>query len=119
MGSAWLAMALPCLIVPSFVLKLSVNPALLTDQPGKHENKLDCFILRCFGSQAVLVSILLLNCDMNKDTYKIWTVSMVPFFVFDFVAFKSGYLTLLGAVGDGLGNVIFTLCSAVGAGLLQ
>ena len=122
MGVTWLSMALPCLLAPATVMQLSFKPALLQSETcNEHKestSKLGRFLMQCFGSQAMLVGTLLLTTDMNKTAYKIFGAAILPFFVFDVVAYKAGYITLMGAIGDGIGNVIFTVCCAVGAGYL-
>jgi hypothetical protein len=74
--------------------------------------------MRCFGAQATLCGILLLTTNFDQQTYKIWTCSILPFFVFDLMAYQSGYLTAFGAIGDAVGNVVFTLAGLKGMGYI-
>ncbi len=39
---------------------------------------------------------------------------MVPYIVFDIAGYLSGALTPFGAIGDALGNMIFTTCCYIG-----
>jgi hypothetical protein len=69
---------------------------------------------RCFGAQATLCGLLLLSQKMTKNTFRTWGLAMLPFFVFDYVAWEKGMITNLGAIGDALGNVVFVTCSYIG-----
>jgi hypothetical protein len=74
--------------------------------------------MRCFGSQASLCGILRLTSQFQPETYQIFGLSILPFFVFDVMAYQSGYLTKFGAIGDAIGNIIFTFASLKGSGVI-
>ena len=74
--------------------------------------------MRCFGAQAAVCGILLSTATMDKTCYKIWLGAMAPFFIFDWVAYKHGFLTPVASIADAAGNAVFVICSAYGAGFL-
>jgi hypothetical protein len=39
---------------------------------------------------------------------------MIPYLVFDAVGYVIGVLTLFGAIGDALGNLVFVACCLLG-----
>jgi hypothetical protein len=39
---------------------------------------------------------------------------MVPYFAFDLLPYKHGLINTMGAVSDGVGNVIFSVCCWLG-----
>jgi hypothetical protein len=69
------------------------------------------FLTRCFGAQATLCGTILLSTKMEKISFQVFAASIVPFLFFDFIAWKKDMLTLFGAVGDGIGNIIFLVGS--------
>jgi hypothetical protein len=117
MGGLWAVMGAACLLAPSTVLKLATHERLLA--PKEEPSELSTFIFRCFGSQALVVGLLLGTCTLDTRAYKLFGLSILPFVAFDIAAYRGKYLNALGAAGDGLGNAVFLLGSAVGAGLLS
>lgn len=67
-------------------------------------------VVRCFGSQACLCGLLILITKFNKRTNLYFGLAMIPYLVFDAVGYVSGVLTLFGAIGDALGNLVFVTC---------
>jgi hypothetical protein len=51
---------------------------------------------------------------MNKMAYKWFGFAIIPYFVFDYVYWQRNFLTTFGAVGDAMGNIVFTICCYVG-----
>ena len=101
------------MLAPELVLKLSINPKALPAATAEKEPVLK-LLMQCFGAQAVMCGILLLTSKMDRRAYAIWGAAILPFFWFDFSAWKQGMLTDFGALGDAVGNIIFVSCSAVG-----
>ncbi|KAJ3164173.1 hypothetical protein HK101_000490 [Irineochytrium annulatum] len=66
--------------------------------------------MQCFGSQATLCGLLILSCRFTKESYRNFGLAMVPYLVFDVLAWRGGMLTNLGAIGDGIGNIVFATC---------
>jgi hypothetical protein len=117
MGGLWAVMGAACLLFPNPVLKLSTHERIL---PAKEEpSELSSFVFRCFGSQALVVGLLLSTCTLDTRAYKLFGLSILPFVAFDIAAYRGEYLNALGAAGDGFGNAVFLACSAMGAGLLS
>eukprot|EP00804_Cyclotella_cryptica_P031242 CCRYP_011071-RA/>CCRYP_011071-RA protein AED:0.41 eAED:0.41 QI:267/1/1/1/0/0/2/409/159 len=92
-----------CVVSPStsFSPLLSYAPILL-------------LLVRCFGSQACLCGLLILTTTFNKRTNLYFGLAMIPYLLFDFVGYINGALTLLGAIGDALGNLVFVACCFLG-----
>ncbi len=115
MGTVFTGMGLACLMFPSTVLRLSIPvdrwTSIITINQVDPIVKL---LMQCFGSQAVLSGILILSSEFTESTFAIFGTSMIPFFVFDCLAWSGGLLTSFGAVGDAVGNIIFSVCSYYG-----
>ncbi len=90
----------------------------IVDGGGGGPSDLPVFMFRCFGAQAVMTGLLLSVATFDRQAYKVVFASILPFFVFDVAAWRAGYLTDLGALGDAGGNIVFTVASALGAGWL-
>jgi hypothetical protein len=69
------------------------------------------FTVRCFGAQASLCGLLLLSTRMEKFGYQVFSAAIVPFLIFNVIGWRKGIFTTLGAVADGLGNIIFLVGS--------
>lgn len=70
--------------------------------------------MQCFGSQATLCGVLILATKFTSQSFKTFGLCILPYFVFDGLAYSRGYLTALGAVGDAAGNIVFLACSWLG-----
>ena len=121
MGSTFLGMGLVTLCFPSTVLHLSITPEslgnlMVTSPSGTltFAHPLLKLLMSCFGAQASLCGILLLCCKMTRKTYKVFGSAILPFFLFDYWAWKAGMLTNFGALGDLLGNSVFVTCCWLG-----
>lgn len=118
-GATFTTMGIVTMLFPVTCLRCCLTgkvleTALIHTSQGIYTNGALKLAMQCFGSQATLCGVLLLNCEMTKHTFKVFGLSMIPYFLFDFLAFKDGYLTLFGAVGDLIGNVVFASCSYFG-----
>jgi hypothetical protein len=123
MGLTWLGMGAVTMLFPRPVTRLSLSKAVLPPGPeeaggGAAQPALE-LAMRCFGAQACMCGVLLLTSKMDRRAHAIWGACIVPFFVFDYLAWRGGYLTPLGAIGDAAGNVVFLAASAVGAGWIK
>jgi hypothetical protein len=122
MGVTWLGMGAATMLFPETVTRLSVAREKLP--PGRDEDGGGAaqpalkLAIRCFGAQATMCGVLLLASKMDRRAHAIWAGALVPFFIFDYVAWKRGLLTPFGAIADAAGNVVFLLASSVGAGWL-
>lgn len=74
---------------------------------------------QCFGAQATLGGIIILTSQFSKFTFKIFGLSMIPFYWFDYMAWSWGIISPLGAIGDAIGNTIFCVCSWMGYKTLE
>jgi hypothetical protein len=116
MGAVWLGMGAATMLFPGPVLRMSFQrQALPSNAEGAEEQPAVDLLCRCFGAQAVMCGILLLTAKMDATAYKIWGVALLPFFAFDYLAWRKGLLTDLGALGDLGGNIVFLVCSVAGA----
>ena len=111
MGVVFTGMGLATVVFPAAVANLSftndflgkegVTPALL-------------LVMRCFGSQASLCGLLILSSDFRIGTFRNFGLAMIPYFIFDYHFWQTGALTVLGASGDAVGNLIFSGCCYIG-----
>ena len=108
LGGVFSLMGLGTMLFPSPLLKLSLNNAEVADSPELN------LVFRCFGAQATLCGLLLLSCRFTKTTYRNFGLAMIPFYVFDYLAWRANFLTPLGAIGDALGNTVFSVCCYLG-----
>jgi hypothetical protein len=115
MAGVWFAMGMGTMLAPKPLLELCVSREALPQVEGADNRALQ-LAFRCFGAQAVMVGILLGTSKLDARGHAIWGASLIPFFVFDYIAWKKGLLTPLGALGDLAGNLVFVACSAAGAG---
>ncbi len=115
MGTVFTGMGLVTLMFPCTILRLSI-PAIHWSNiiSIDHVNPTVKLITQCFGSQAVLSGILILFSDFSTTTFTAFGISIIPFFIFDYLAWQAGLLTKFGAIGDGIGNLIFCFCSYYG-----
>jgi hypothetical protein len=115
MGGVFTGMGLVTMMMPELTLKLFI--------PDHHQhhvfsngvvNPITKLAMQCFGSQASLCGILILNSHFSRHTFKVFGLCLVPYFAFDLLAYKHGLINTMGAVGDGVGNVIFSVCCWLG-----
>ena len=137
MGIVFTAMGVITMIFPQFVLDLSFPPDFLLSPSNSYVVSSSSFVsplsstaspsssslsyapilllvVRCFGSQACLCGLLILTTKFNKRTNLYFGLAMIPYLVFDAVGYVTGVLTLFGAVGDALGNLVFVACCLLG-----
>ncbi len=110
MGLLWTMMGGVCVVLPDLVVKLSFKKEVLP-AAGTDGTKAVRLLTQCFGAQAVCCGVLLLTSKMDQRAHKIWLGVLAPFFVFDYVFWRNGYLTDAGALGDLAGNLVFAGCS--------
>jgi hypothetical protein len=104
MSVTFTLMGFGCMVAPQPILNLSLIPPVPTDLTT-------VTIFQCFGAQATLLGIVLANCHLTQKGYRNWILAILPFFYFDYYAYAVlEKVTLLGALGDATGNVIFTYC---------
>ena len=109
LGTTFTGMGLATMLFPRELLGLSlasIRAEQISDELA--------FIFRCFGAQATLCGCILLSCTFTARLYRNFGLAILPFFVFDWMAWHMGFLTPFGAIGDGLGNVVFTASSILG-----
>lgn len=116
MGSVFAGMGVATMVFPKTITEMSFTKQFL----GK-EGVTPPLILtmRCFGSQAALCGLLILSSTFDANTYRNFGLAMIPYFAFDVHCYSVGALTTFGAVGDGIGNVIFAACCLLGHNLLK
>ncbi|KAJ2991530.1 hypothetical protein HDV02_003745 [Globomyces sp. JEL0801] len=125
LGMTFGCMGLVCVMFPETTLRLSLSNSCFREIviPDAQTGQLviarsASLMMRCFGSQATLCGTLLLSANLSKFTFKVFGLSMIPFFVFDLVAWQLDLISSFGAVGDALGNIVFTICCWKGYHLL-
>lgn len=74
------SMAIPCLTHPDLIARFCFIGGPLTPR--------ERLLLRCFGSQAMLTGISIWIGKWDIKAYKIWSASIVPFFLFDALAYS-------------------------------
>jgi hypothetical protein len=115
MGSVFTGMGLATMFFPEIVMRLSLDQNYIHYAFGAQGmNPVVKFVTQCFGSQAALCGTLILSSRFTKNTFKIFGFCMIPYLIFDVLAYQFGPLSLFGAVGDGLGNIIFITCCWLG-----
>jgi len=105
------SMAIPCLTHPDLIARFCLTGGSLSPR--------ERLLLRCFGSQALLTGISIGVGKWDSKAYKLWIGAIIPFFVFDAMAYSGGFLTSLGAIGDAVGNVAFIGLSYVALNSLK
>jgi hypothetical protein len=119
MGVVFTSMGLATMLLPEKVLDHSLSrefldlPANAVGSLAKYPKSL-ILMVQCFGSQASLCGLLILTSKFRKSTFKYFGFAMIPYFIFDYYFWHTKALTTFGAVGDGVGNVIFSVCSILG-----
>ncbi|KAJ3253116.1 hypothetical protein HK103_000866 [Boothiomyces macroporosus] len=124
MGTVFTGMGLACLIFPETTLRLSFTEPTLKSVMNYSIGGLILspaakLLMQAFGSQATLCGVLILNAKFTQQTFFVFGVSMIPFFVFDYMAYAAGFLSPLGAIGDAIGNTIFSYCCYKGYTILN
>ncbi len=107
MAAVFTSMALPCLTHPDLIARVCLTGGALTPR--------ERLLLRCFGSQALLTGVAIGVGRWDARAYRVWAATILPFFAFDAAAFRAGFLTTVGAVGDAAGNVVFLALSYLAA----
>jgi hypothetical protein len=115
MGVTFTAMGLGTMMFPVSGLGLFIDPSIHAYCfTGNEVNPVAKLLWQCFGAQATLCGVLILSCKFTKKTFRNFGLAIIPFFAFDYLAYRAGYITLLGAVGDLIGNIVFTTLSYLG-----
>jgi hypothetical protein len=111
MGYTYTTMGLVTLAFPNRILQLSFSPNAISQITNQLEiAPAASLIMRCFGAQATVCGVLITISHFSKNTFVTFGLMMLPFFVFDWMAWDYGMLTPFGAVGDALGNTVFVFC---------
>lgn len=114
----WVAMALPVVLFPGTVLRLSLGKRLL-QRPARrdHAQKAhalslsEVFLTRCFGLQALLVGVLLSVCRLSAPGFTVFEMALGPFLVADVLWFADGRINASAALLDAAGTVVcLALC---------
>ena len=116
MGTVFTGMGLATMLFPKTTAELAFKENYLGKEGVTKPLKR---IMQCFGSQATLCGVLILSSKFTAETFKVFGLSMIPYFAFDYLAWSSGALTPFGAIGDAVGNLIFVSCSLVGYNTLK
>lgn len=111
MGSVFTGMGVATMLFPKTAAEMSFKKDFLGKEGVTPSLKLT---MQCFGSQASLCGLVILSSKFDADTFKYFGLAMIPCFIFDFHFWHTGALTTIGAVGDALGNIIFSTCCFVG-----
>lgn len=109
LGGVFSLMGLGTMLFPETLMRLSFKKDLALIQSSELT-----LTFRCFGAQATLCGLLLLSSRFTRTTYRNFGLAIVPFFVFDWAAWQAGLLTEFGAIGDALGNIVFSTCCYLG-----
>jgi hypothetical protein len=90
-----------CLFAPGSVLALCIQPDYQSDDP------IAPFLMAAFGAQAMIAGLFAMTAQFTRLTFLAYGIGLLPFFAFDFYFyFVTPVLTLIGAGGDFVGNVI-------------
>lgn len=109
MGTLYTGMGLATMLFPRAVVKYTITPGYLDDaSPGV------LLLVSVFGAQATCCGLLLHTATLTKRTYKYFGMAMIPFLVFDVYYYLDGAINAYGAIGDGIGNIIFIWCCYLG-----
>ncbi|KAJ3270801.1 hypothetical protein HDV01_007423 [Terramyces sp. JEL0728] len=124
MGTVFTGMGLVCLVFPETTLRLALAEPTLKSVMNYSVSGLVIspaakLLMQTFGSQASLCGVLILNAHFTQQTFFVFGVSMIPFFVFDYMAHAAGFLTPFGAIGDAVGNAVFSYCCYKGYSILN
>ncbi|KAJ3408347.1 hypothetical protein HDU80_006031 [Chytriomyces hyalinus] len=117
MGVVFTGMGLASVLFPETALRLFLADDAYTSilaKGGKTVIPAARIIFQCFGSQAALCGTLILTSEFTAATFKTFGLAMIPYFLFDYWAWKHNFVSTLGAVGDGLGNIVFAGASYLG-----
>ena len=112
MGVAFGLMGVGTMLAPKTLIPISI-PAATLSRYGGTSPVLE-FVFRCFGAQAALCSVLILASDFTSRTWRAFGLAILPFFAFDYLAWRHGFLTPAGALLDAAGNLVFVGCSWLG-----
>jgi hypothetical protein len=110
LGVVFTGMGLATMLFPGPVYELSFTK----DFRGGVMTPFSKLIIQCFGSQAALCGLTALSTRWTSTSFRNFGLAMIPYFVFDAYFHYTGAITTLGAVGDGIGNIIFSYCCWVG-----
>ena len=116
MGSVFTGMGLVTMLFPTTTAELSLRKEFLGNDGVTPAVKL---IMQCFGSQASLCGLLILSSKFTAKTYRNFGLAMIPYFIFDYHFWRIGALSTFGAVGDAVGNIIFSACCYAGYSRLK
>ncbi|KAF0687107.1 Aste57867_21078 [Aphanomyces stellatus] len=111
LGGVFSAMGLATLFFPGLVHEYGFEKAFVGAEPASPAMLI---MIQCFGSQAALCGLTILSTKWTRRSYRNFALAMVPYLVFDVYALAKGMCTPFGAIGDGIGNVIFVSCCYVG-----
>jgi hypothetical protein len=115
LGGVFTGMGLATMLFPSEVLRHCFTKEFLALPSGSTEYPRSLVLsIQCFGSQASLCGLVILSSKFCKETYRNFGLAMIPYFVFDYYFWQRNALTNFGAIGDALGNVIFSACCYLG-----
>lgn len=120
-GAVWMGMGAACLLAPKPLLSVSLHPRflpVLNGDKGDEAKDLALFTFRCFGAQAVMCGSVIATTRFDRSSWLWFGAAILPFFAFDYAAWKARYLSTFGALGDLAGNIVFTAGAALGAGLV-
>eukprot|EP01113_Clastostelium_recurvatum_P031943 TRINITY_DN4045_c0_g1_i1.p1 TRINITY_DN4045_c0_g1~~TRINITY_DN4045_c0_g1_i1.p1 ORF type:complete len:164 (+),score=20.04 TRINITY_DN4045_c0_g1_i1:50-493(+) len=116
MGTLFTGMGLAVIALPDLTLRLSVPHEFLYRGviEGGGIPASTVLMAQCFGAQASLAGLLILSSKFTASTYRVFGLAMAPFFAFDVWGYAAGRLTAFGALGDGFGNLVFSVCCYLG-----
>ncbi|KAJ3230047.1 hypothetical protein HDU81_004808 [Chytriomyces hyalinus] len=117
MGVVFTGMGLASIVFPETALRLFLAEDAyksILAKGGRTVIPAARIIFQCFGAQAALCGALILSSEFTATTFKTFGLAMIPYFLFDYWAWKHNFVSTLGAVGDGVGNIIFAGGSYLG-----
>ena len=108
LGGVFTTMGLGTMLFPGLLLPISLKNHASSDSADL------TLTFRCFGAQATLCGLILLSLRPTAKFYRNFGLAILPFFVFDYMAWHNDMITTFGALGDAAGNIVFTGCSYIG-----
>jgi hypothetical protein len=92
MGVTFTAMGLGTMMFPVSGLGLFIDPSIHAYCfTGNEVNPVAKLLWQCFGAQATLCGVLILSCKFTKKTFRNFGLAIIPFFAFDYLAYRAGY----------------------------